>query len=59
MLVLSRKLGERIVINDEVTVEIVAIRKDKVRVGVTAPRDVPVLRGELRKKAAETAIKVA
>lgn len=47
MLVLSRKIGERIVINDNVTVEVLQIIGNRVRLGVTAPSGVPILREEL------------
>ena len=47
MLVLSRKVGENIIIGDEVLVTIVDIRGDKVRVGVEAPLEVPVHRQEV------------
>lgn len=47
MLVLSRKKNESIVINDDVTIVVVEIRGDKVRLGVEAPRDVPVHRKEV------------
>lgn len=47
MLVLSRKRNESIVINDNVTVTIVDIRGDKVRVGVEAPKEIPVHRREV------------
>ena len=49
MLVLSRKPGERIVINDTIEVEVVSVRGDKVRLGVVADRSVPVRRGELER----------
>ena len=47
MLVLSRKKNESIVINNDVTVTIVEIRGDKVRLGIVAPKDVPVHRQEV------------
>ena len=47
MLVLSRKKNESIVINNEITITIIEVRGDKVRVGVEAPRDVPVHRKEI------------
>ncbi|HBI46653.1 MAG TPA: carbon storage regulator [Planctomycetales bacterium] len=47
MLVLSRKLNEKIVINNVVTVTVVEIRGDKVRLGIVAPKDVPVHRQEV------------
>lgn len=47
MLVLSRKKNESIVINDDITVVVVEIRGDKVRLGVEAPKEVPVHRKEV------------
>ena len=47
MLVLSRKIGERIVINDNITVEVLQILGNRVRLGITAPAGVPILREEL------------
>jgi len=47
MLVLSRKKNESIVINNDITVTIVEIRGDKVRLGIVAPKDVPVHRQEV------------
>jgi len=48
MLVLSRKRNERIVIGDLVTVTVVAIRGDKVRLGIDAPKKIPVHREEVK-----------
>lgn len=47
MLVLSRKKNESIVINNDITIVVVEIRGDKVRLGVEAPKDVPVHRREV------------
>ena len=47
MLVLSRKKNESIVINDSITIVVVEIRGDKVRLGIEAPKDVPVHRKEI------------
>ncbi|MBM3206140.1 MAG: carbon storage regulator CsrA [Candidatus Staskawiczbacteria bacterium] len=47
MLVLSRKKNERIVINNDITVTVVDIRGDKVRLGIVAPKEVPVHRNEV------------
>ncbi len=61
MLVLSRKKNESIVINNDITVTVVEIRGDKVRLGIVAPKEVPVHRQEVfdsihgKKKAAEAA----
>ena len=47
MLVLSRKKNESIVINNEITVVVVVIRGDKGRLGIEAPKEVPVHRREV------------
>jgi len=47
MLVLSRQKDESIVIGDDVEVTIVDVRGNKVRLGITAPKDVPVHRREV------------
>ena len=47
MLVLSRKKDEKIVIGDSITLMVIEIRGDKVRLGVEAPREVPVHRREV------------
>lgn len=47
MLVLSRKKNESIVINDDITVVVIEIRGDKVRLGIEAPKEVPVHRREV------------
>jgi carbon storage regulator len=47
MLVLSRKKNESIVINNDIRIVVVEIRGDKVRLGVEAPREVPVHRHEV------------
>ncbi|MCA9177592.1 MAG: carbon storage regulator CsrA [Planctomycetales bacterium] len=47
MLVLSRKCEQKIVINNEIVVTVIAIRGDKVRLGIEAPPDVPVHRREI------------
>jgi carbon storage regulator len=47
MLVLSRKLNESIVINENIVITVVEVRGDKVRLGVVAPKDVAVHRQEV------------
>lgn len=47
MLVLSRKYGEKIRIGDDITITVVDIDRNKVRLGIEAPRDVPIYRTEL------------
>jgi len=48
MLVLSRKVGEEIVIADNIRVTVVAIRGNQVRLGFSAPDNIPIQRAELR-----------
>lgn len=47
MLILSRKIGESIVIDGRITVKIVRVEGDIVKVGIEAPKDVPVHRQEV------------
>lgn len=47
MLVLSRHRGQTIFIHNDIVITILAVRGDKVRVGIKAPRSVPVYRGEV------------
>ena len=47
MLVLTRKLGESIIIDGRITVKIIRVDGDAVKVGITAPADVPVHREEI------------
>lgn len=47
MLVLSRKKNESVVIDDRIVLTVVEIRGDKVRLGIEAPREVPVHRKEI------------
>lgn len=49
MLVLSRKIGERIVIGDDVTVVVSRVSGNRVSIGIEAPDDVKVIRGELKR----------
>lgn len=47
MLVLSRKTGEKVVIGSDIVISVVEVRGNRVRLGIEAPADVRVLRGEL------------
>lgn len=47
MLVLSRKKDEKIIIGDKITIMVIEIRGDKVRLGIDAPKDVTVHREEI------------
>lgn len=47
MLVLSRRVGERLVIGDDIVVTVIEVRSDGVRIGIDAPRHVRVHRAEV------------
>jgi carbon storage regulator len=47
MLILSRKVDEKIMIGDDITVSIIEIKGDQIRLGVDAPRNVKVFRQEV------------
>ena len=47
MLVLSRKRNESIVIGGEVTVTVLEVKGSRIRLAITAPREIPIRRGEL------------
>jgi carbon storage regulator len=47
MLVLTRKTNQSIMIGDDIEVSVLAVSRDKIRLGITAPRDVPVFRKEV------------
>ncbi len=47
MLVLTRKTNQSIMIGDDIEVSVLAVARDKIRLGITAPREVPVFRKEV------------
>lgn len=47
MLVLTRKSNQSIMIGDEIEISVLSIAGDKVRIGIQAPRDIPVFRKEV------------
>lgn len=57
MLVLTRKTGEEIVIGENIHVMVVAIKGDKVRIGINAPKEVVVDRQEIHEKRMNSFIK--
>ncbi len=48
MLVLSRKVGERILIGDDIAVTVVRVAQGMVRIGVEAPQETPIVREEIK-----------
>ena len=55
MLVLTRRVGEEIVIDGDIQVTVVAVKGDKVRIGISAPASVQVDRKEVHERRAEFA----
>jgi len=47
MLILTRKIGESVVIGDDIIIKVVETGKNSIRIGIDAPRDVTVLRQEV------------
>lgn len=47
MLILTRKVGESLMVGDEITVTVLGVKGNQVRIGVNAPRDVAVHREEI------------
>lgn len=58
MLVLSRKVGERIWIGDDISITVVRITGGGVRLGIDAPSEMPVVREELKLKLEQSGIDV-
>ena len=54
MLVLSRKMGEKLVIDGNITIEVVKIQGNRITLGIQAPSDVKILRGELSQEPPKT-----
>lgn len=53
MLVLTRKTDESIIIGDDIRITVVEVRHDQVKLGITAPRDIPVHREEVYREIQE------
>lgn len=50
MLVLARRPGESFLIGENIEITVIEVQGDKVKIGITAPRDIRILRGELIKE---------
>ena len=56
MLVLSRKVGDKLVIDGNITVEVVKIQGNRISLGIVAPSNVKILRGELTEQQAKAQV---
>ncbi len=59
MLVLNRKKGESIIIDDTIEIQIIEVQGDNIKIGIEAPRDVRILRKELFQEIIETNIEAS
>jgi carbon storage regulator len=56
MLVLSRKVGDKLVIDGNITVEVVKISGNRISLGIVAPSNIKILRGELTEQQSKAQI---
>jgi carbon storage regulator len=54
MLVLSRKSGERVLVGEDIEVVVLEVEGDRVKLGFTAPRYVPIFRAEIHQELADS-----
>lgn len=54
MLVLSRKKGEKIIINENITIEVVEIKNKQIRLGFEADKNIPIRRAEVPARDGQT-----
>ncbi len=59
MLILTRKPDDEIIINSNIRVKVLSVNDNQVRLGITAPEDIEILRSELYEKVKETSIKAS
>ena len=54
MLILTRKVGQRVMLGDDIIIEVIDINKSEIRLGITAPDNIEILREELYWRTHET-----
>lgn len=58
MLILTRKINEEIIINSEIRIKILSIAENQIKIGITAPENMEILRGEIYERVKNIAINV-
>jgi carbon storage regulator len=58
MLILTRKINEEIIINSEIRIKILSIAENQIKLGITAPGNMEILRGEIYERVKNIAINV-
>jgi carbon storage regulator len=53
MLILTRRVGETLMIGDDVSITVLGVRSGQIRIGIDAPKEIPVHREEIYKKIKE------
>ena len=56
MLILTRKINEEIIINSEIRIKIISISENQIKIGITAPENMEILRGEIYERVKNIAI---
>lgn len=59
MLILTRKTGEEIVINSKITVKVLSVSDGQIKLGISAPSDVEIFRGEIYEKIKQETIEAS
>jgi carbon storage regulator len=56
MLILTRKINEEIIINSEIRIKIISISENQIKIGISAPENMEILRGEIFERVKQIAI---
>ena len=59
MLILTRKINEEIIINSEIRIKIISISENQIKIGITAPENMEILRGEIYERVKNIAINLS
>jgi carbon storage regulator len=59
MLILTRKINEEIIINSEIRIKILSISENQIKIGISAPENMEILRGEIFERVKQIAISLS